>query len=243
MLRIYALAPETVRRIMRGTYWRFMALATASMLVFGLYLGFLAGPVRWSVAGPIFGLVALAYFFVIFFQYRAQLRLLYSVRYEIDGAGVAYRELGKDAQRILRAEIASVRELKNGLLVEQAEEGPKLLIPRGLAREGDADFRETLGAWTGIIPKEARPKPPLGPQLAIALGGSLLVLLFANSLIVILPLLVAVLITGFGLERRIESSGDHGPGLARMYSFAFSFLIFVMMMKTCLIAVTALAGN
>lgn len=243
MLRIYALAPETVRRIMRRTFWRFLTLATLSILAFGLYLAFFAGPVRWGVAGPIFGVIALAYFFVIFFQYRSQLRLLYSVRCEIDGSGISYKQAGQPPLRILRSEISSVRVRQDGLWVETTENSPGLLIPLGLAREGDQDFRETLGAWVGVVPIEARPPAPLGPQLAIALGGSMLVLLFANSLAVILPLLVLVMIVGVGLERRIQASGERGPGLALVYSYGFSFLLFIMIMKSCMIAMLMLVGQ
>src|SRR5574338_1164844 len=118
MLRIYALAPETLRRMMRRTFWRFQALVTASFLVFGLYLAFLAGPVRWQVAGPILILIALAYFFVIFFYYRVQLRVLYSARYEIDGSSISYRQAGQNVLRIMRTDIASVRVRKDGLWIE-----------------------------------------------------------------------------------------------------------------------------
>ncbi len=243
MLRVYALAPETLRRIMRRTFWRFQALVTFSFLMFGLYLAFLGGPIRWEAAGPILVVIALAYFFAIFFFYRTQLRALYSARYEIDGSSIAYRQAGQDPLRIMRADIASVHVRKDGLWVETTDQSASLLIPRGLARDGDEDFRETLGAWVGVVPIEARPRAPLGPQFAIAIGGSLLVLLFANSLVIILPLLVAAVVMGFGLEQRLALEGERGAGHARMYSLAFNFLIFVILMKSCLIASALVLGR
>ena len=95
----------------------------------------------------------------------------------------------------------------------------------------------------GVVPIEARPRAPLGPQFAIAIGGSLLVLLFANSLVIILPLLVAAVVMGFGLEQRLALEGERGAGHARMYSLAFNFLIFVILMKSCLIASALVLGR
>lgn len=243
MLRVYALAPETLRGLMRGTFWRFQALVTASFLAFGLYLAFLSGPVRWQAAGPIVALIALAYFFVIFFFYRTQLRALYGARYEIDGSSIAYRQLGHDVLRIMRADITGVRARKDGLWIETSDPTVSLLVPYGLARDGDADFRDTLGAWTGIAPLEARPRGMLGAQAALAVGAALLVVLFANSLTVILPLLAVVLVLGFRLEPRLSPMGERAVGQARMYTLAVNFLIFVILMKACLIGASLTLGG
>jgi hypothetical protein len=238
MFRAYALAPETVQRFMRRLYWRFQAMVTLTFAIFGIYLAFLGGPVNWRAAGPIVAVIALAYFFIIFFNYRSQLRLLYSLRYEIDGSSITYRQVGQDPRRISRADITRVEERKDGLLVEMVDEGGALRIPYGLARGGDVDFRTTLGAWLGVVPVTARKRPSMRRLFLLGGGSALLVLLFANSLLVILPLLILVFLFGLYTERRVSLHPDAGPGAARMYNMAFSFVIFVILMKSCLLALT-----
>lgn len=236
MFRTYALAPETVARILRGTIWRFQILVTLSFLVFGLYLALFAGPVRWSIAGPMVGMVALAYFFIIFFTYRTQLRLLYSIRYEIDGSSVIFRQLKQDPLRIMRADMVAVEPRSDGLLIHTVDEDGKLLIPYGLARNGDQDVLSTLEAWVGIHARAKRSRFPVRKMVIIGTGGALLILLFANSLLITLVLGVLVIVLGTFTERRLIHVKEAPPGEVQMYNMAFSFLVFILIMKSCFIA-------
>lgn len=237
MVRTYALAPKTVQRMMARIFWRFQIITTVSFLLFGLYLAFLSGPVRWERAIPLLVIVAVVYFFIIFFHYRTQLRYLYGLRFEIDGSSIVGRQTGREPVRISRADIAAVRLRKDGLQVETVD-GVAMRIPYGLARDGDADFRETLGAWIGVIPLEACPPAPVGRLLLAGILGAALILLFANSLAVILPLLLATVVYGLYTERRLANASDSGQTVVRTYNMAFSFLIFVIAMKSCMIAMT-----
>jgi hypothetical protein len=241
VLRTYALAPQTLRRLLRQTFWRFQIFVTASFLAFGLYLGLFSGPVRWQIAGPAVGVIALAYFFIIFNHYRQQLRILYSVRYEIDGSSIIYRQVSQAPIRISRADIRRVIILKNGLWVETVYAGQKLLIPYGLAREGDADFRATLEAWVEQI--EGLPAARLDTRWRAWLPGflaALLGLLFANSLWLILLVGAGALIYGLFIERRLFKNQDALAGSSRTYGMAFGFLFFILILKTCLISITLL---
>lgn len=236
MFRTYALAPETVQRMLRRTFWRFQLLVTASFLVFGLYLAFFAGPVRWELAGPMVFLIALAYFFIIFFNYRSQLRLLYSIRYELDGSSIIYRQVNQDPLRIMRADILAVEPRRDGLLIHTVDSEVKLLVSFGLARTGDSDVRGTLDAWVGIGPEEKRPSAPMRRLMTFGVGSSLLILLFANSLLSTIVLGILVVVLGVVTERRLIHVQEAPPGVVQMYNMAFSFLVFVLVMKSCFIS-------
>lgn len=243
MFRTYALAPNTVRRLLRWMFWRFQLLVTASFVGFAAYLGLLAKMVVWEAAVTISLIIALAYFFVIFFHYRQQIRLLYSMRYEIDGSKIVYRQVGKEPLQVSRADIVKIHARQDGLWLETANPGISLFVPAGLSRDGDADFRETLSAWTGTEVTDVQPQGR-GLRLWIfVLASSLLVLLFANSLILILPLGVFVLLLALYNERKLRRRPDINPGIVRMYNIAFSFLLFVIMMKACLISITMAMGK
>ncbi|RPJ47367.1 MAG: hypothetical protein EHM21_08205 [Chloroflexi bacterium] len=157
MVRSYALAPETVRRILRRTFWRFQLIAALSFIGFGLYLGFLARPVNWDLAAPMITLITIAYFAIIFYQFRRQLRLLYNERYELDDSSITYRQGKQRPLHIPRSDITGVLERGDGLTIQTARSRKALFIPNGLAREGDTDFRATLGTWVTIQPA---PHPP-----------------------------------------------------------------------------------
>lgn len=235
MLRSYALSPETLRRFLLRSFWRFQLITTLSFLGFGVYLAFFAKPIDWRAAGPIVGIIALAYFFIIFLNIRQQLRLLYATRYELNGSSLTYRQASQRPLHIMRADITSVEACQEGLRVNTMDPHSNLLVPRGLARNGDADFNETLEAWVGIK------QPPLQRQsqawlvLVVSLA-SLLVVLFANTLWFIIPLGILTVAFSLYAERRMRLAPDATPGSARTYSLAFSFVIFVILIKFCVIA-------
>ena len=234
MLRTYALAPQVLNRMLRWTFWRFQIITTVSFLVFGVYLTTFNRPIQWSVALPITALIALAYFLVIFFNYRQQMRMLYSMRIELDNSSISYRQLGQDPVRVMRADVVAACEQKNGLLVETVDPRVALFIPNGLANDGDQDVRATLDAWVGI---EKRVKGELteGWLLLVGLGGSIIILLFANTLWVIIPLGVVLIGYGMFTERRLAHQPGSSPAQMRSYNMAFSFLLFLILMKSCMI--------
>lgn len=237
MLRSYALAPGTLRRFLRRMFWRFQLIVTISFLAFGLYLTWFSRPILWPRVLPIVVIIALAYFFVIFFNYRQQVRLLYSIRYELDGSSIIYRQVGQELRRLMRADIAQAQQRRDGLWIQNVDGTMNLLVPKGLARDGDEDFLQTLDAWVGVERKEeARPASKVG-LLFFAVAAALIILIFINNLWVTVPLGVALFILGILLERRLERSQTVAPGTARMYSLAFSFLIFIIIMKSCMLGI------
>jgi hypothetical protein len=242
MLRSYALAPETVRRLLQSSFWRFQIIAAASFLAFGLYLVSLARPVDWGVAGPMVGIVALAYFFIIFFNFRQQLRTFYSLRYEIDDSSITFRQIRQQPLHISRANIVSVEKRKNGLLIKTTDPGPGLFVPSGLAREGDNDFLTTLQTWVSVTAPDAQPNVRRWVWL-FSLGGSFLVLLFANNLWIVLALGVFLFAFGIYTERRLNRYPSILPETTNMYNMAFSLLILVILMKSCLLGFSLIAPH
>ncbi len=240
MLRTYALAPDTIRRFLKRTFWRFQLIALLSFLGFSGYLALMSGPIQWDVAGPIVVIIALAYFFIIFFNIRQQLRSLYAIRYEIDDSSVIYRQQKQMPIQISRANILQVHERTDGIWIETTTPNTDLFVPFGLAREGDTDFYNTLQAWVKIQPLSRKRRFSAWLWL-FGLGGSLLVILFANNLWVIIPLGLFFLAFGAYAEQRLKRASNVPFTTIRMYNMAFSFLIVVITMKACLLGILLLA--
>jgi hypothetical protein len=235
MLRAYALAPETIRRLLSRTFWRFQFIALLSFLGFAGYLAMMAGPIQWGVAGPILGLIAAAYFFIIFFNLRQQLRMLYSARYEIDDSSVVYRQIKQLPLHISRANIVKVSERPDGIWIETTSPKSNLFVPYGLARDGDLDIYNTLQLWVKVMPLERR-RRIASWLLVFILASSLLVLLFANNLWLVLGLGLFILTFGTYAETRLRKNNSVPFTTIRMYNMAFSFLVIIIFMKACLIA-------
>lgn len=240
MLRSYALAPETIRRFLSRTFWRFQLIAFLSFVGFGGYLALMAGPIQWNFAGPILGLIALAYFLIIFFNLRQQLRALYSARYEIDDSSVMYRQQKQLPLHISRANIVQASERADGIWIETTSPTSNLFVPYGLARDGDLDFYNTLSAWVKVE-RMARARRAGVWLWSVGLASSLLVLLFANNLWLILLLGLFILAFGIYTEQRLRKASSVTFATVRMYNMAITFLVIVISMKTCLIGITMLA--
>ena len=243
MLRSYALSPNTLRKILRNSFLRFLGNVTISFLVFGLYLALFNHPVKWSFAGPVVGVIAAAYLLIMFFNYRQQLRILFSARYELDGSSVIYRQLQKEQLRIMRADVTAVQERKNGLWIQTVDSRVSMLVPYGLARDGDADMRRTLDLWVGVSPRDREKRDPVIRPVVIGGVGGLLVLLFANNFWILLGIVVLIILYSIWIERRYGQAYDRYPGAMRSYNMAFSFLIFVILMKSCLIYFSMLGNH
>lgn len=242
MLRTYALSPAALRRILMRTFWRFQVIVTLSFLAFGLFLASSGQPVNWLVAGPVVVIIALAYFLIIFLNYRQQMRLLYSVRVELDGSSIIYRQAGQPPHRVMRGAILEVREVKEGLLIETDDPRLDLFVPFGLSRDGDSDVRRELAAWSGLEP--LRRNTVSGGWWLVTSGviAALAILLFANSLWMVALLGVGLFAYGTYLENRLQRNITVSPGMVRMVTMAFTFLIFVVVMKSCFLTVSLVLG-
>jgi hypothetical protein len=234
MLHTFSLSPETLRKYLLRTIWRFQLVVTLSFLLFGLYLAWLAGPLHMQAAVAITIIIALAYFFIIFFNYRQQIRLLYSVRVELDGSGIIYRQHNQEPLRISRADIIDVAEHPDGLLIQTTDSRIFMLIPFGLARDGDEVVRRMLQKWGQAVPP-SQPKRRSGRwQRFLGYFFALLIILFANNLMILIPFGVLLFVFVVHSERRLRQDYTALPGSNRMSGMAFSFLFFVLAMKSCI---------
>ena len=243
MLRTYALSPAALRRILMRTFWRFQIIVTLSFLAFGLFLASGGQPINWLAAGPVVFVIALAYFFIIFYNYRQQMRLLYSVRIELDNSSIIYRQAGMAPHRVMRGAILGVHEMKEGLLIETDDARLNLFVPFGLSRDGDTDVRRALAAWSQFEP--LRRTYPTGGWWWVGGGvaAAIAILLFANRLWLVAGLGVILFAYGSYLENRLQRSINASPGMVRMVTMAFTFLIFVVVMKSCFLTVTLVMGQ
>jgi hypothetical protein len=258
MLRSYALAPETIRRLLRRSFWRFQVIAAISFVGFGLYLALRPGPVDWNSAGPMVALIAVVYFAIIFYQFRLQLRTLYNERYELDDSSITYRQGKQRPMHISRADIARALERSDGISIEISGSHASLLIPRGLAREGDADFRATLGTWVTVQPVAGIDQPPWHRRFEVWAWGAvvvvaLLVMFLFENLWLVAGLGVLVIAFAFvtdrqpgwsrrsALTQRLTDLVSENPNRIRVMNMAVGFLVFVILVKFCLISFTLLA--
>jgi hypothetical protein len=240
ILHTFSLSPETLRKYLLRSLKRFQVYITISFLLFGLYLAWFAGPVHWPTAIIISAVIALAYFLIIFFNYRQQIRLLYSVRIELDGSGIIYHQLGAEPLRISRADVVRVQEREDGLWIETVDPRINMLVPLGLSRDGDEVVRLMLKKWASVEPLIRNSLDPHRWLRIVIYLLAILILLFANTLWIIIPLSAAVFVYGVYAERRLARVYDFTPGVKRMYSMAFSFLIFVITMKSCIMLTSAM---
>lgn len=243
LLRVYALAPETLRRLLRQMILRLLGYTTLSFFLFGVYLALFGGPVRWELALPVTVIIGLAYFLILFSAYRQQLRWLYSVRYEIGASSITLRQRNHAPLTVMRANISGVEGRADGLHIHVLGVEPGMFIPYGLAKDGDEAVRATLGMWTGDRPRPFPGRKGRAQAVWLGLGGSLLVLLFANQLELIIPLGVVALGFGIYTERRMNAKPENDPGKVRTYSAAFTFLIFIIAMKACLISLSMMLSR
>jgi hypothetical protein len=201
--------------------------------VFGLYLALFARPIRWPIVAPMLLVIGLAYFLIIFFHYRQQLRLLYSVRIELDGSGVIYRQLGEEPLRISRADIVRARERRDGLLIETVDRRMSILVPRGLARDGDEAVRRDISAWVRIEPAAPPERERLFWARAAAYTVAFLTLLFIDQFWLALALAAGLFAFSTYTEMRLTQVHYDSPGVVRLYSSALTFVIFIILMKSC----------
>lgn len=233
--RAFALAPRTIRRRLLRSVLRFQAIAGGSLLLFGAYLGLFAQPIQWRIVTPILLITALIYVLIAVVSYRFLLRTLYSVRVELDAAGVVYREGSALPQRIARADLTAVIERKDGYLLLGQNRKQAVLVPRGLENDGDAVLRKMLERWFVGNPTPARPLRAIWAARIIALGGSALALLYANTIWWVSASAGFLLLYGLWAENRLIQRGERLQTVQRMYSLAFAFVLFMLSMKTCLI--------
>jgi len=242
LLRTYALSPEALRGYLRRTFWRFQIIVTLSFLLFGLYLALFARPIRWVIVIPMLVVIALAYFFIIFLNYRHQMRVLYSVRIELDGSGVIYNQFGQEPLRISRADITQARERNDGLFIETVDPRLKMLIPNGLARDGDQAVRQDVAAWVKIKPNEASAREGLFWARMGAYGAAFMILLFVNQFWLAALLGLALFAYGSYTQARLNRVHFDSPGTVRFYSSALTFIIFIILMKSCLLGLLWVMG-
>jgi hypothetical protein len=239
-MRIYALAPSTIRGLLWRSIIRLHVIVTLSFLAFGLFLSLQVRPLNWTPILLIVAITALVYFLVLFYHFRRQMRFLYSVRLELDASGITLRQFQQETLRVARADVYAVKPGKDNLMVHTVNPHAWIELPYGLIGAGDEDLRDTLAVWTGVEKLPPRPQARNRVVFWLSVLAGLLILLYANSLIVAVPLGVFLLTFGMYVERRVGKTYDMGLQISRTYSLAFSFLIFLIVMKSCLLALYSL---
>lgn len=237
-MRTFALSPDTIRRQLRRVFWRFQIMVTLSFLAFGGYLA-LNQPVNWAIAAPILAVIALVYFLIIFIHYRQQQRTLNSFRLDAAQSSLTLRQWGQPPLMIARGHIYAIQDRKDGLWIYTADPRIRMHIPRGLDGDGDQVIRALLASWKHVERVYNIRGNPDRITTWLMLIGSVLILLFGNTLYVIVPVAVFLFAFGTYAERRILITHDLGINVSRLYSMAFGFLIFMIAMKTCVLAMFA----
>lgn len=235
MNRVYAISPRSLRKMLRRLVLRSHAVAAAGFVFFGLYLILFAPAVKPGLLFLILSIVALAYFLVIFFQYRHELRVLYSIRVEINPVGIIYREIKQLAVLITSQNYGGAEEQHRGLLVQLKVPPHELFIPHGLIGDGDFELRQILASWGPFRKLERRRLKLLFRLRLVSFTGAVLILLWINQMWVVVSLGVFLFLFGTYTEMRLMHVHSAEPGVTRLYSASYAFLVFTVLMKSCLL--------
>ena len=213
-------------------------MVTLSFVLLGVYLLLGAKPIRIEVLAPILLIVCLVYFYVIFYQYRRQLRVLYSVRVKIDGNGITYFELGQKPKRVTKNDFISVEERQHGFWVTSAAHQNGIFLPIGLVSDGDAEVRGLIETW-GPLRRLERHKNSVRVKLQwITFTGAAMILLYANHLWIVIALGIFLFAFGTYTEMRLIRVHDVEPGITRLYSASYAFIVFLICVKSCFLGLT-----
>jgi hypothetical protein len=234
-MRSYALAPETIRGYLRRTLLRFHIVVVLCFLAFGVFLVSRPDTIQWTLVLTIVAVTAVAYFTVIFDFYRRQLRAMVSIRIEITNSSIVFRQKDREPIVIHRADVIEVQARKDGLLVLTSYKNIWLLIPYGLSGEGDADVLRELSTWIGLEILPALRNSLISRVFWLCVLSGLLIVIFANSLVTAVIMGALLLLFGIYFEQWMKSY-EVELRVIRTYNMGFAFLVFVIVMKSCLLA-------
>ena len=231
-MKSYPLAPETIRRELRRAFIRFQIAVIFILMILAGYL-FADPPLRWGVGLPIFLVVLAVYGWITVIHFRRERNFLQALRVDVTDRDLRLYTASRPPAEVNREDVFAVQEMKNGLYVSTYDYH-ELTVPFGLDQDGDAQVRDTLSAWTWIRPIPAYRYLSDLP-LFIGLLVSMIVLVLVNSLTPALIVGGALVLYYLVVYLRVRWVYQVDPQVFRSYTMALFFMVFIILMKLCLL--------
>jgi hypothetical protein len=179
----------------------------------------------------IYGWLALLHF-------RRERSYLTALRVDVTERDLRLFAGSRAALAVSREDVYLVQEQREGLYVATYDYH-HLTVPFGLEEDGDAQVRGVLSTWARIRPIPAYRYLSDWP-LAIGLLVSLTVLLLVNALAPALVIGGGLVLYYLVVYLRTRWVYTVDPEVFQSYAMALSFLIFIVVMKLCLLIPMAL---
>lgn len=232
-MKTYSLAQDTIRRQLRRAFVRFQI---AVFFILFILAGFLF--TDWVVGLPIFLIVMAAYVFITVTHFRRERRFLHSLRVDLTPDDLRLYLDYHPPAAVERRNVFAVQETHEGLYVSSYDT-KHLTVPFGLADDGDQQVRATLSDWTWIRPIPAYRHLSDVP-LFIGLVVAMTVLVMVNTLYPALIVGGALVLYYLYVYFRVRWVFHLDPEVFRSYTMALTFMIFIIVMKTCILIPIAL---
>lgn len=231
-MKTYSLAQTTIRRQLRRSFVRFQIAVVFILLILAGYL-FADSQIRWAVGLPIFLIVLAAYIWITITHFRREWRFLHSLRVDLTPNELRLYLDNRPPAAVERRSVFAVQETHQGLYVS-AYDYRHLTVPFGLSEDGDLQVRETLSSWTWIRPIPAYRHLSDAP-LVIGLVVAMFVLVMVNTLYPALIVGGSLVVYYIYVYFRVRWVIQLDPQVFRSYTMALSFMIFIIIMKTCIL--------
>lgn len=202
------------------------------LLVLATYL-FSDPAVRWLVGLPIFLAVLAAYIYITITHFRRERHFLENLRVDLTSKDLRLHLDGRSPLSVEGRDVFSVEETYEGLAIATYDYR-KLTIPSGLAGDGDDQVRDMLTGYTWIRPIPAYRYLPDLP-LFVGLTVALVVLVMVNTLYSALFVGGGLLLYFTIVYLRVRWVFHIDPQVFRSYTLALSFMMFIIIMKTCIL--------
>lgn len=236
----YRLSQATIRRKLRLAFIRFQLAVIFLLAVLAGYL-FSDPSLRWVAGLPIFLGVLALYGWIAVLHFRHERRRLHALHVD-----VTERDLRLFSGELLvhsarREDVYQIQEQHAGLRVSTYDYR-HLTVPFGLAEDGDEKVRDALSTWTHIRPIPAYRYLSDWP-LAIGLLVALFVLVLVNSLETALFFGGALAVYYLLVYLRTRWVYDIDPAAHQSYTLAMSFMIFIVILKLCVLVPMAMVNR
>jgi hypothetical protein len=231
-VKTYPLSPTTIRRQLWRAFFRFQVAMFFILMILASYL-FSDPPLRWVVGLPIFLVVLAVYAWITITHFRRELNFLRTLRVDLTERDLRLHTGFRPPAAVSRDDVYAVQELHEGLYVSTYDY-KHVTVPFGLDEDGDEQVRDTLSSWKWIRPIPAYRYLSDWP-LFIGLMVSMIVLILVNSLVPALIVGGSLALYYLIVYLRVRWVYDLDPQVFHSYTMALMFMIFIILMKLCLL--------
>ncbi len=234
-MKTYTLSPQGISRIRRRFLQRMsLFLGIICLAVVGVNLWVIPNNGMTATIASIIVCIGVMTFALL--RVLSQNKEIWeSIRIEITDEYIARSQVRIPQIRITRQEITSIEERDGGICIRTDDESKTLFIPSDLDENDYQEIRNKLSSWIAIQPKSQKAKTQNAILLVLLIVG-FGILFLSWSLWVVL--LAGVSLTGYYVYYywSLRKTKGIDPKFRRSTLISILFLLFVMIMKVCLLS-------